>query len=75
MTEFADNYTKGAYDNGAKDIQDALDQIGEEITVLPVTDDMQAAFKEAAKPIWNDVAATVGDDIVDQYLATAGITR
>lgn len=75
LTEFADNYTKGAYDNGAKDIQDALDQIGEEITVLPVTDDMQAAFKEAAKPIWNDVAATVGDDIVDQYLATAGITR
>ena len=23
----------------------------------------------------DDVAATVGDDIVDQYLATAGITR
>lgn len=75
LTDFADGYTKGCYDNGAKDIQDALDLIGDGITVLPVTDDMQAAFKEAAKPIWNDVASTVGDDIVDQYLATAGITR
>lgn len=75
LVDFANNYTKAAYDSSAQDIQDSLDKIGDGITVLPVTDDMQAAFKEAAKPIWNDVADAVGADIVDQYLATAGITR
>lgn len=75
LTEFADAYTKGAYDNGAKDIADALDQIGDQITVLPVTDEMLDAFKTAAAPIWDDIAGNLGDEIVNQYLATAGITR
>ena len=75
LVEFADAYTQGAYNSGAQDIQDALDKIGDEITVLPVTDDMLAAFQTAAKPIWDDIAASLGDDIVDSFLATAGITR
>ena len=75
LTEFAQAYTKAAYESGSQDIQDALDKIGDQIEVLPVTDDMLAAFKEAAKPIWNDIAASLGDEIVDSYLATAGITR
>ncbi len=75
LVEFAGNYTQRVYESGATDIQDALDKIGDDITVLPVTDEMLDAFKEAARPIWNDIAAALGDDLVDSYLATAGITR
>lgn len=75
LVDFASEYTKGAYESSAQDIQDSLDKIGDEITVLPVTDDMQAAFKEAGAPIWDDIAGTIGDEIVDQYLAAGGITR
>lgn len=75
LVEFADHYTQGAYDSGADDIAEALEKIGDGITVLPVTDDMLSAFRDAAKPIWDDIAANLGDEIVNNYLATAGITR
>ena len=75
LVEFASAYTQGAYDSGAQDIQDALDKIGSDISVLPVTDDMISAFQTAARPIWDDIAASLGDEIVDSYLATAGISR
>ena len=36
---------------------------------------MISAFQTAARPIWDDIAASLGDEIVDSYLATAGISR
>lgn len=75
LIEFGESYVQAAYDAGASDIQTALDNIGGDITVIPVTNDMLDAFKVAAAPIWDDIAASLGDDIVDSYLATANITR
>lgn len=75
LMEFGANYVQAAYDSGSSDIKEALDKMKDDLTVLPVTDDMLAAFKTAAKPIWDDVAAALGDDIVNRYLGTAGITR
>lgn len=43
-----------------------------EITVLEMTDEIQAAITEAAEPVWDMVAENVGQDIVDEFLACAG---
>ena len=75
LDDFGSEYVTGCYNNSAEDISTSLEKMKDEITVLPVTDDMQAAFKAAAEPIWDDVASNLGDEVVDQYLATAGITR
>lgn len=45
------------------------------ITVLPYTDAIKTALTNAGRPVWNTIAKSVGADIVDKYLATAGQKR
>ena len=52
--------------------QEAFDAIGDVMTVLPVTGEIQAAVAEAGQPVWEMVAQDVGQEVVDKFLACAG---
>ncbi|WP_434310433.1 TRAP transporter substrate-binding protein [Hominifimenecus sp. rT4P-3] len=75
LKEFAKAYHDGAYEAAGEAESTAIANMGDGITVLPVTDEIREAFREAAKPVWNEIADAIGADIVDTYLATGGNTR
>ena len=39
-------------------------------TVEELTDEEVAAFKEAVQPVYDDLRAQIGDDLMDRWLAT-----
>ena len=45
------------------------------MTVLEYTDEIKEALVAAGKPVWDQVAKSVGEDVVDAYLATGGQSR
>lgn len=52
--------------------QEALDEMGDGMTVLEMNEDIQAAVTAAAEPVWDMVAEDIGQEIVDEFLACAG---
>ena len=50
--------------------EEAYANCGDSLEVLEYTDEFKAAMKEAAKPVYEQIAADIGSDVTDAYLAT-----
>lgn len=72
LKQFAVQFYDGEINGQAYADQEAFDAIGDVMTVLPVTGEIQAAVAEAGQPVWEMVAQDVGQEVVDKFLACAG---
>ena len=52
--------------------QEAINDMGDGMTIMPVTDEIQAAITAASEPVWEMVSEDIGQEVVDQFLACAG---
>ena len=71
LVEFADQFMEESYKVMEEDDQHSFELIGDQMTVLDYTQEIQDAMKKAAEPVWNDIRAAVGDELVDEYLKAA----
>lgn len=72
LTDFAGDFLYKNYEADEQIQADAITNMGDGITILPYTDEIQAAMKTAAEPVYEQIAADIGSDITEAYLATAG---
>lgn len=50
-------------------------EMEDNVKFLEETPEIYSTMVEAAKPVWDQIATAVGDDLVDSYLKAAGIQR
>lgn len=68
--EFADVYLRESYLQNEQIEADAFAACGDGIEKLEYTDEFKAAMRTAAEPVWEQIAADIGSEITDAYLAT-----
>jgi len=71
MKEFAAQFAEEAVLRNSVEREEAIEGIGDQIEILPMTDEIRAAVKEAATPVYDLMRENLGAEFVDRYLAIA----
>ena len=71
VEDFAQRNLRESFEQSDRNEADAFRAIGNEITVLPITNEIMAAMRTAAEPVWGMIAQSIGSDITQAYLNTA----
>ncbi len=75
LTQWAEAFMEQSYLQAEQIDANALEAMGDEITILECTDEIFQAFRTAAEPVWDSVREDIGDELPDAYLEAAGITQ
>ena len=75
LDDFVEDVNQYTWENLEATDAVTFEAIGDGLTILDCTDEITAALKEAAKPVWDMLRADLGDSLADAYLANAGVTQ
>ena len=72
LVEFAALYNQKCYESSMESADGFVAEMeAEGVTVLPYTDEIIAALKEAAQPVYEQIRASIGSELPDALLAAA----
>ena len=69
VEEFSETFLKVSYEQHDKTDEDALKAMTT-LALLPYTNEIKAAMKTAAEPVWAQIAQSIGADVAEAYLET-----
>ena len=70
VEEFSETFMRVSYEQNDQTEEDAIKAMGSAISALPYTNEIKAAMKSAAEPVWTQIAQSIGADVAEAYIKT-----